>query len=301
MKKSEIKILIENLIIIIIATALSIAISFEGKKILNGIPLYAFAVIVAFLIQWIVFIPSFIFKTEKYYDLTGSLTYTSVIILSVVISGNFDLRSIFIMSLVLIWAFRLGIFLFRRIIKAGEDKRFKDMKKSGLQFFRAWTLQGLWVSFTLAAALAAITAPKDDFGIYDGITFGIGLLIWIIGFGFEAIADFQKKKFRKAPNNQGKFINVGLWSISRHPNYFGEITLWIGIAIISLPTLEGWRWFALISPLFVFLLITKISGVPLLENYADKKWGGQVDYEKYKIDTPVLLPKLFKKTKSKND
>ena len=152
------------------------------------------------------------------------------------------------MVLVLIWAIRLGTYLFLRIRKEGEDRRFKEIKKSLSRFLLTWTLQGLWVSFTLAAALAAITVTNEvDFGII-GL---IGLLIWIIGFGFEAIADYQKNKFRSNPGNKGKFIKSGLWSISRHPNYFGEILLWVGIAIIALPTLEGWRWLTLISPVFV--------------------------------------------------
>jgi steroid 5-alpha reductase family enzyme len=299
MEKSDWKALGANILVAIIAAGLAIAVSIGGKTIGNSnFPIYALAVIIAFAMQWIVFIPSFIYKTEKYYDITGSATYTTVIIISMVLSGNYSLRSLLIMSLVLIWTLRLGVFLFRRIIKAGEDKRFREMKKSGLQFLRAWTIQGLWVSFTAAAALAAITADSEiiaDYNFYDWIMLSVGLLVWLIGFAFEATADRQKKLFINNPDNQGKFINVGLWSISRHPNYFGEITIWVGMALITLPTLQGWRFFALISPIFVFLLITQVSGVPLLENYADKKWGGQADYEEYKKNTPVLIPKITRK------
>ena len=102
----------------------------------------------------------------------------------------------------------------------------------------------------------------------------------------------QKSHFSADPANKGKFIRTGLWSRSRHPNYFGEITLWVGVAIIALPVLQGWQWIALISPVFVALLITRVSGVPLLEAKADKKWGGQADYEEYKKQTPVLIPKF---------
>lgn len=296
MEKNDFSAIVASVIATLVAIGLAFAVSWNGNRVLGVIPIYAIAVAIAFLIQWLVFIPSFINKTEKYYDLTGSATYTIVIIVSLLLSGNYNLRTLLVMGLVLIWTLRLGLFLFRRIRKAGEDKRFTEMKKSGLQFFRAWTFQGLWISFTLAAALAMITADSKittAFNVYDWITLVLGLLVWLIGFGFEATADRQKKVFTTAPENKGKFINVGLWSISRHPNYFGEITLWVGIAIMSLPTLVGWRFFALISPIFVFLLITQISGVPLLEKYADKTWGGQDNYEEYKKNTPVLFPRLF--------
>ena len=288
MDENDVKSLIAIFIIIIIAIFLAFFGS-QGGTTVYAIPVFALAIIISFVIQWIAFIPAYIKKTEKYFDLTGSITYSTVIILSVLLSPTPSIRSILLMVLVLIWAIRLGTYLFLRIRKEGEDRRFKEIKKSASRFLLTWTLQGLWVSFTLAAALAAITVTNEvDFGII-GL---IGLLIWIIGFGFEAIADYQKNKFRSNPGNKGKFIKSGLWSISRHPNYFGEILLWVGIAIIALPTLEGWRWLTLISPVFVTLLLTKVSGVPLLEKRADEKWGGQEDYEEYKKNTPVLIPKL---------
>ncbi|MHA1995975.1 MAG: DUF1295 domain-containing protein [Candidatus Hodarchaeales archaeon] len=289
MNSNDIKSLIAILIILLLSTVLALAGSHEGARVFGGIPLFTLGVAIAFIIQWIAFIPAYLKQTEKFFDLTGSVTYSLVIIVTVLLSPKIDTRTILLMILVLIWAIRLGSFLFRRVMKAGEDERFRELKKSSIRFLLTWTLQGLWVSFTLAAALAAITAEKRvDLGVIGYI----GLVIWIIGFAFEAIADYQKNKFRSLPENKGKFINTGLWSISRHPNYFGEIVIWIGIAIIALPTLESWRWLTLISPIFVALLLTKISGVPLLEKRADEKWGNQEDYQEYKKATPVLVPKL---------
>jgi steroid 5-alpha reductase family enzyme len=288
--KKDIQFLVAILIILFIAVFLAFAGS-QGGVTMDGIPIFALCVFIAFVIQWIAFIPAYIKKTEKFFDLTGSLTYITVIVLAVALSPKIDLRSILLMTLVSIWALRLGLFLFRRIMKEGEDKRFKEIKQSASRFLLTWTIQGLWVSFTLAAALAAITVEQRT---VFGLVGLIGVLIWIIGFGFEVIADYQKSQFRSIPENKGKFITTGLWGISRHPNYFGEILLWIGIAIIALPTLDGWRWITLISPIFVTLLLTKVSGVPLLEKRADDKWGGQEDYEEYKKKTPVLIPNPFK-------
>jgi len=244
------------------------------------------------VVQWLAFVPSYLLHTERFYDLTGSFTYIAAIVLAVILSGATDARSILLLVLVLVWAGRLGPFLFRRVRRAGKDDRFDEIKRSSSRLFLTWTLQALWVSLTLAAALAAVTStePED----LDPFAF-IGLAVWVVGFALEAIADRQKGRFRADPANKGSFITSGLWAISRHPNYFGEITLWTGIAIIALPVLQGWQFVTLISPVFVYLLITRVSGVPLLEKKADKTWGGQEAYEAYKRRTPVLVPFLGRK------
>jgi steroid 5-alpha reductase family enzyme len=288
MKKADRNSLIVFPILVIIGALVAYAGS-QGGSMYNGISVFALCVALTFLIQWIVFIPSYLRQTEKFFDLTGSLTYISVITIGLLLSGDYDARVVLLWALVIIWAVRLGTFLFRRIKKAGKDDRFDELKPSFIRFLNVWTIQALWVTFTFAAALVAITTTVrkglDVFAV-------IGLLIWIFGFTFEVIADSQKNRFAADPANKGKFIQTGLWSKSRHPNYFGEIMLWVGVAFIALPVLTGLQWIALISPLFVALLLTRVSGVPLLEAKADKKWGGQADYEEYKKKTPVLLPKF---------
>jgi len=288
MKTTDRNLLIAFPILIIIGALVALAGS-QGGTSIAGVPLFALSVGLAFLIQWLVFIPAYLLQTEKFFDLTGSITYISVIAIAVVFSKGADGRSILLSALVVIWAIRLGTFLFGRIKKAGKDDRFDEIKPSFIRFLNVWTIQGLWVTFTMAAALVAITTINrkelDLFAI-------VGFLIWIFGFTIEVIADSQKSRFSANPNNKGKFIQTGLWSRSRHPNYFGEIILWIGVAVIAFPVLQGWQWVAMISPVFVTFLLTRVSGVPLLENKADKKWGGQEDYESYKKRTPVLIPRL---------
>ena len=288
MKKADRNSLIVFPILILIGVLFALAGS-QGGGLVGGLPFFALLIGLAFLIQWIVFIPAYIFQTEKFFDLTGSITYISITLIAVFFSGNIDARSILLAVLVVVWALRLGSFLFTRIKKAGKDDRFDEIKPSFFRFLNVWTIQGLWVTFTMAAALVAITtATRKDLDLFAIV----GLLVWGLGFTIEVAADSQKSRFSADPANKGKFIQSGLWSRSRHPNYFGEIVLWLGVAIIALPVLQGWQWVAMISPLFVTLLLTRVSGVPLLEAKADKKWGGQEDYETYKKKTPVLIPRL---------
>jgi steroid 5-alpha reductase family enzyme len=288
MKTTDRNALIVFPILILIGILVALAGSQNGASI-AGVPLFALSVGLAFLIQWLVFIPAYLLQTEKFFDLTGSITYVSVIAIAVLFSTGVDARSILLAALVIIWAVRLGSFLFGRIKKAGKDDRFDEIKPSFIRFLNVWTIQGLWVTFTMAAALVAITTTaRKEIDLFVVI----GFLVWIFGFTFEVIADSQKSRFNANPDNKGKFIQTGLWSRSRHPNYFGEIVLWVGIAIIALPVLQGWQWVALISPVFVTLLLTRVSGIPLLEKKADTKWGGQEEYETYKKNIPVLIPRL---------
>ncbi len=296
MTKTDLKIITFLPIVLLIGLGMALAGSQNGASVF-GIPIFAFLVALAFLIQWLVFIPSYLLQTEKLFDLTGSITYIALTIIAVLLNPIVDDRSIMLLILVVIWAARLGTFLFRRINKAGKDERFDEIKPSFIRFLNIWTLQGLWVTITLAAVLAAITTTfRMELRLYALI----GLLIWLFGFIIEVFADIQKNRFRAITENNGKFIRTGLWGWSRHPNYFGEIVLWVGMAVITLPVLQGWQWITLISPVFVTLLLTRVSGVPLLEKRADEKWGGHEDYEVYKKETPVLIPRppinIFRKS-----
>ena len=259
----------------------------QGSVNISGISLIYFCCAFIFLAQWLVFIPSYIFETEHYFDLTGSLTYVSVTLLAILFTVDISLRDILLALFVWIWAFRLGSFLFIRVKKAGSDGRFDLMKKDFWWFLMTWTIQGLWVFLTLAMALAAITSKSkmaiDIFAV-------VGTLIWIFGFSIEVVADQQKTNFKDDPDNKDKFITVGLWSWSRHPNYFGEMVLWIGIAVIAFPILIGWQLVALISPIFVIFLLTRISGITMLESRGYKKWKDDPAYIDYLERTSVLVP-----------
>ena len=246
------------------------------------------AILLAFLIHWLFFIPAYLLKTEKFFDLTGSLTYISIMVYVVYTKNNLQeqMGSIILASLVILWAIRLGSFLFLRIKKAGEDKRFREIKTSFARFFLLWTISGMWVSF---CSMCALTAIASNDGVILNNIFYIGLVTFIIGLSIEIIADSQKTKFRKDPKNKDKFINEGLWAKSRHPNYVGEITLWAGVAIMSFSSLEGWQYVSLISPIFTYLLLVYVSGVPQLTASGQKKWGHLESYQDYIKNTPTLI------------
>ncbi len=279
--------------ILVFASFIAIA-GGQGGATFKSVPLLVICMGGSFLIHWFMFIPSFIAKSEKFYDITGTLAYLSLLTiasaLTVLLSGiSLSDRSLLLLILVSIWSLRLGLFLLYRVIQAGEDRRFRMIKVSFPRFFFTWTLSGLWVFITSANALAAII---NNVPLGNDLMSYFGILLWVFGFFFESIADEQKRRFRNNPKNANQFISHGLWRYSRHPNYFGEIVLWTGIALIAMPTLSGWQYSTIISPVFVFLLLTRISGINLLEARADKLWGHRMEYKHYKQTTPSLVPFL---------
>ncbi|MBN7796421.1 DUF1295 domain-containing protein [Parahaliea mediterranea] len=290
MKPSSVRSLIAITIALLVAGLLAWAGSSHGTKV-GGISVFVLCAMLAFAIQWLAFIPAYLYQTEHFYDLVGTMTYLTLMGCALWLVDNIGIRSMLLALLIGIWATRLGSFLFIRVSKDGSDCRFDHIKPYFLRFLTAWTLQGLWVFITASSALAAISSDNDvPLGAW-GIA---GLCVWLSGFAIEVVSDFQKRQFRAALKGERGFIQSGLWSYSRHPNYFGEIVLWIGISMIALPALSGWQYATLISPVFVALLIIRISGINLLEASADKRWGGVPEYENYKASTPVLVPRLRK-------
>ena len=283
-RKSHILIIIASVL-----TSLAVAVLIgQGGAYFRGVPATMVCCIVVFVFQWLAFLPAFYFQTERYYDLIGSASYLCLISLALLLSGSLDVRDSVIALLVGIWALRLGTFLFFRIKKQGRDSRFDNIKSNFWWFLMTWTLQGLWVFITLAMALVAITNnSKQEFGLL-GL---VGIAVWIFGFSFEGGADGQKTVFRRLDGDSRSFITTGLWSWSRHPNYFGEITLWAGLTLIALPVLSGWQLVTLISPVFVYVLLTRVSGIPMLENRGMKKWGSDPEYVNYVENTPSLILK----------
>ena len=279
----------KNHIFNIISSLIAFYIPFQ-IALLTDLVLVKNLILLIFCIQWVSFIPAFIFQTEKFYDLTGSITYLTAVFYTLYITGSNNLSDLIIVGCVAVWAIRLGSFLFLRIHKAGEDRRFRTIKPNFTRFLMTWTLQGMWVSMCLLCVLTALSSYS---GVLMNSIFFIGLLIFILGLSVEIIADYQKTVFRRNIENKDKFITTGLWSLSRHPNYFGEILLWTGIAIMSISSLQGLQYITLISPIFVYVLLVYISGVRILEAQAEKKWGHLDSFKEYIKNTPRLFFKIF--------
>ncbi len=252
------------------------------------VPIFALCVAAAFVIQWVAFVPAWLKRSERFFDLVGSVTYIGTAAIAWILADEISARAVIVAALVAVWATRLGVFLTFRVKREGGDRRFNTIKNHFPTFLMTWSLQAVWVSVTFGPGLAVIIDNKPV--SLDGYLV-VGVLLWILGFAIEVIADEQKRRFRQAPDNASRFIQSGLWRWSQHPNYFGEILLWFGIGVIALPSLQGSQYVLLISPVFVWLLLTKISGVRMLDASARRRWGDDPEYKRYRSATPVLILK----------
>jgi len=263
----------------------------------SGYSAVLYCALICIGMQWLAWIPASMAKTERFYDITGGLTFLTVVGFSLWAGAQSEapsLRELIVSLLVVIWSLRLSSFLYFRIHRTGKDGRFDRLKTSPIRFLVPWTIQGLWVFLTMIVVIV-INSQADSapaLGIWDAL----GLSIWLLGFSIEVIADNQKTAFNSEPNNQGKWIDSGLWAYSRHPNYLGEILLWTGIACFGISCFTGLERFAWISPVFIYLLLTKLSGIPILDKRALEKWSDDVEYQKYRENTPALFPRLAKKS-----
>lgn len=280
-----------ELLIVVGAAAFGVgvaAVASAGAASFGPVPVPVACALLAFVIQWVAFVPANAAKTERYYDLTGSVTYLAVVGLALVGGGGGGPRAWLASAMVAVWAVRLGTFLARRIHRAGKDGRFDTIKQSPGAFLVAWTIQGLWVTLTALAVIVMNASPAGSAPL--GPLDAVGAALWALGFGVEVVADRQKSAFAADSANAGRWIDSGLWASSRHPNYAGEITLWLGLFVMGASAYAGAQWVAVLSPVFVYVLLTRISGVPLLERRADAKWGDDPAYLAYRARTPVLFP-----------
>ncbi|MFW0111382.1 DUF1295 domain-containing protein [Rothia sp. CCM 9417] len=276
-------------VVILISALVASGGSYRGETLAGGFPLFASAVVLSYLIQWLFFIPAYALKTEKFYDAAGGVGFVGGTLFVMLAASSLSPLAWLLGAMVILWSLRLSLFLLVRVMRSGGDGRFDDIKTDPVRFFIAWTLQGLWVAVTASAAWAVITSGRHA---ELGWVSYLGVLVWLVGMALEITADVQKSRFKADPAHRGDFIQSGVWSVSRHPNYLGEILVWVGVLVTAAPLLVGWQWVTILSPVVVVLLLTKVSGIPKLEARADERWGGQEAYEEYKRNTPVLIPGL---------
>jgi len=225
-------------------------------------------------------------RTDVVTDLSYSLTFA---LLAVVLplTGAREPSQLIASLLVLLWAIRLGGYLFRRILRMKVDHRFDAMRDKPLRFARFWLLQAVAV----AVIMLPVSYLLDRSGAPGlGAWAVAGAAVWLGGLLIEAVADAQKSAFRSKDENRGRFIASGLWRYSRHPNYFGEILVWWGLFLYAVPFLEGAAFAVVVGPVFITVLLLFVSGIPLLERSADDKYGDDPAYRDYKRRTSILVP-----------
>ncbi|KAH3896917.1 uncharacterized protein LOC127864492 [Dreissena polymorpha] len=229
-------------------------------------------------------------KFDKVTDFAGGTNFVVLALLTFLMAQTWAARQIMVTTCIIVWGVRLSGYLLYRIIKIGEDKRFDDKRDSCLAFAGFWTFQAFWV-FTVSLPViivnAGINAEVRDYWTAQDI---VGLVLFILGLLCEAISDQSKFMFRNDPANKGKWCDTGLWKVSRHPNYFGEILLWAGIFIISTSVLSYGEWAVVLSPIFISAILLFLSGIPLLEKKADERFRKNEQYREYKARTSVLIP-----------
>jgi steroid 5-alpha reductase family enzyme len=242
------------------------------------------------IINLIGFMVAYMFRTDKLTDASYALSFVALIALSLILNQDFSAPKVILSSMVGLWAFRLGGFLLVRIHHWGRDKRFDEMRGNFFKFLRFWVIQGVTVWAVSICSLTFLYMPTLNFGILSLV----GFLMFVAGFVIEAVADVQKFHFIVNPVNKGSFIHSGLWSTNRHPNYLGEVLVWLGIYVYcsSAFTDASSAITALVSPLFIFVMIRFVSGVPILEKQADAKWGSDLAYKRYKKHSGLMLFKL---------
>lgn len=239
---------------------------------------------IVFVLNFSGFLFGYFLKTDRFTDIIYSLSFVCAVIAGLIFFQNIFLPHLILSGMVILWAVRLGAFLFSRIHKMKTDKRFDSMRNSFLKFGGFWLLQAISISILILPVLFII--EKSDFQI--GIFQWFGILIFGIGFLIESISDFQKSKFKLI--HPDKLFTKGLYSWVQYPNYLGEIMVWVGIFVFGVNIYEGAEWLGIISPLWIFILLRYISGIPLVEQKRDKVYSQNSEYKAYTQNTPKLIP-----------
>ncbi len=244
--------------------------------------------LISLAIQFFLFIPAFKFKTDKLTDLSYSLTFVLLTLIAF-LQSDMVYPKLLLLIMISVWGIRLGVYLFIRINKTKKDDRFDEIRPDFVKFLSFWILQGVSVFVILLPTLFYFQT-ETNFRHFSFWGFGI----WFIGLLIEGLADYQKFSFKNDPRNKDRWIDIGLWKYSRHPNYLGEILCWFGIYLYVYSSLPNtYKVVGLLSPLFITALLLFVSGIPKLEEKADKKWGSDKRYQRYKKKTARLIPFVY--------
>lgn len=245
--------------------------------------------IITIIQQFLFFIIAAYFKFDKVTDFAGATNFFVISITTLSFGASFNTRQLLISFGCCLWSIRLTGYLLMRILKIKKDERFDNLNRGfTLQFALFWVIQALWVMIVSSPIILVNSECCINLELNSQDV--IGISFWLIGFVIESVSDYQKFNFKNNDNNLNKFCNVGLWSISRHPNYFGEIILWWGIFISSCRIFSPIMYISILSPITITILLLFVSGVNLLENSSDNKYGNLIEYIEYKKSVSVLIP-----------
>lgn len=242
--------------------------------------------IFVFLLFITFFIISAYLKDNSVVDIAWGLGFMVALVSSVLSSEIFGTRQLITTLLVTLWGLRLAIHIYLRNKGKGEDFRYKNFRKNWggkvliNSFFKIYMLQAILCLIIASPAILINSTKGGALNIFDLL----GIAVWVIGFFFEAVGDYQLSIFKKDPNNKGKIMKYGVWKYSRHPNYFGEATLWWGLFIMALNHPFGYA--TVVGPLLIDYMLLKVSGIPMLE----KKYKGNKEFEEYKRKTSAFFP-----------
>ncbi|KXS16508.1 DUF1295-domain-containing protein [Gonapodya prolifera JEL478] len=246
-------------------------------------------------IQLACYVVAAAFKTEVFYDLSGSVTYLACFLTSLLVRGDsaslsqLNPRQIVATSLSCLWCARLGSFLFIRVLYR-PDHRFDELKSNPIKFLIPWTFQIAWIWLTAWPVYVVNSNDPAEMRAWgEWASDWVGLVLWVVGFAIEAIADQQKNTFKN--KHPKEFMRTGLYRYSRYPNYFGEMTLWFGMYILCIAGFtRPWQYVTTVSPFFVVALITQVSGIPLLEKGYKERYGSDPAWQEYVATTSFLVP-----------
>ena len=232
-------------------------------------------------------------KNNSIVDFGLGLGFILVALINILNTQEITVALVVISSLILLWGTRLSYHIGKRNFGKGEDYRYVEMRKKWGNkekinaFFKVYMLQAFIMYIVSFPIIFVSNYPLENFSYFSMI----GRFVWVIGFAFEVIADYQLRKFKKNIDNKGRILKTGLWKYSRHPNYFGESLMWWGIFIISLNDIMG--VLSIISPILITFLLVFVSGVPLLE----EKYKNNEEFKEYAKITSVFIPWFNKKIK----
>lgn len=244
--------------------------------------------LVSLLINGAFFILAAILRTDVFTDITYSLSFIALAAILLLFTPTASLPGTIAAIAVILWAIRLGGYLFWRILHIKVDHRFDDKRDNFVRFGAFWLLQAISVWVIMLPVYGFFSAGKDT--TLSPALLVPGLAVFLAGFILETVADAQKYAFKSKPESKGTFMSRGVWKYSRHPNYFGEMLVWWGISFPGVFLFRGFEFLYFIGPVFITMLLLFVSGIPLLEKEADRKWGERDDYREYKKRTSLLVP-----------